>query len=248
MLSGKDAYRMKLRRDNSAVRYSISFEELPVCPMDVLSVVGYKPDRVPPFVHELMREIFAEAASKCSIEGGYRIYDSIHVSDTRQHIRIDQLVFSTHKIITVQLNNARQVAVFACTAGSALEDWSKALIKGEEQTKGYLIDTLASVVVEAAMDIIHDHLEAESAKRALRVSNRYSPGYCHWPLTDIHQLMKMLPPDFCNISLNDAAFMTPAKSICGIIGVGPKVKRSDYKCDCCDIEDCVHRGKLVPER
>lgn len=239
---------MKVHRDNSAVRYSIAFDELPIDPVNVLSVIGYRRDRIPRFINDLMQEIFAEASSKCAIEGGYRIFDSIKVSANRQNIHIDQLVFSPHKIITAQLKNARQVAVFACTAGNALEDWSKALIKGEDPAKGYMIDTLASLVVEAAMDIIHDDLAADSGKPALNVSNRFSPGYCEWPLTDVHQLISMLPPDFCNISLNDAAFMTPAKSICGIIGIGRKVKRSEYQCGRCDREACVYRDKFVPGR
>ena len=237
---------MKVRRDNSAVRYSIAFDELRIYPMDVLSVAGYHQDRVPPFLQDLTQEIFADAASRCAIQGGYRIVDKFSVSKNRQNVRIDQLVFSPHSIITAQLKTARQVAVFACTAGNALEDWSKALIKGEEPAKGYMIDMLASLVVEAAMDMIHDNLAAESGELALNVSNRFSPGYCQWPLTDAHQLVSMLPPGFCNISLNDAAFMTPAKSICGIIGIGRKVKRSEHQCGCCDQDACVYRDKFVP--
>lgn len=101
---------------------------------------------------------------------------------------------------------------------------------------------------EAAMDIIRDDLAAESGKQALNVSNRFSPGYCERSLTDIHQLISMLPPDFCNISLNDAAFMIPAKSICGIIGIGRKVIRSEYQCGRCDLEACVYRNKFLPGR
>lgn len=236
---------MKVRHDNSAVRYAIAFDELRMYPMDVLSVAGYHQDRIPPFLHDLMQEIFADAASQCAIQGGYRIVDRFSVSENRQTVRIDQRVFSPHKIITTQLKNARHVAVFACTAGNALENWSKALIRGEEPAKGYLVDMLASLVVEAAMDMIHDDLAAESGKQTLHVSNRFSPGYCQWPLTDAHQLMSLLPPGFCDISLNDAAFMIPAKSICGIIGIGPEVKRSEHQCGFCDQNACVYRDKFV---
>jgi hypothetical protein len=238
---------MKPCHDNSAVRFSMSFDELPIRPADVLSAVGYDPERVPLFLHEVIQEIIGEASSRCAIQGGYQVYGGVRVSGSRQSIHIEQRTIATDKIITAQLRNARQAAVFVCTAGHALEDWSSDLMRGEDPAKGYLINTLASLVVEAAMDNIHDHLEAESETRDLHVTNRFSPGYCGWPLTDAHQLFSMLPAGFCQISLNDSAFMTPAKSICGIIGIGPRVKRSAHTCGFCDRQDCVYRNQGVPE-
>ena len=236
---------MKRRHDNSVVRYSFTFDELHIDPMDVLSMVGYHPDRIPPFLNDLISDIFADAASKCAIQGGYRIIDRFSVSENRQTVRIGQRVFTPHKIIATQLKNARHVAIFACTAGNAMENWSKVLLKGDEPTKGYMVDTLASLVVEAAMDMIHDDLAADWEKQDLRVSNRFSPGYCQWPLTEAHPLVSMLPPGFCNISLNNAAFMTPAKSICGIIGIGREVKRSEYPCGYCDQDACAYKEKVL---
>ena len=239
---------MKPLRDGSTFRFSMSFDELSIRPADVLSTVGYEPERVPPFLQELIQDVFAEASSRCAIQGGYKLYTGVRISDSREFIHVDNREFTTHKIIAAQLKHARQAAVFACTAGNGLEIWSRALMRGDDPAKGYLVDMLASLVVEAAMDRIHDHLEADFKVQELRVTNRFSPGYCGWPLTDAHQLFSMLPPGFCDISLNDSAFMTPAKSICGIIGIGPDVKRSAYTCGFCDREDCVYRNKDVPER
>jgi len=75
----------------------------------------------------------------------------------------------------------------------------------------------------------------------MSLSNRYSPGYCGWPVSDQHILFSLFPEGFCGIELNGSALMTPLKSVSGVIGIGPALRREEYDCGICDMQDCVRR-------
>jgi cobalamin-dependent methionine synthase I len=146
-------------------------------------------------------------------------------------------------MISAQMQAATSVAVFVCTLGKAISDWSQDLHTKGDSIKGYLVDVLASVTIEKAVDSIHDQLEKKMADRKLGVTNRYSPGYCDWPVSDQHDLFSLLPEDFCGIRLTESAMMVPVKSVSGIIGIGPGVERVDYQCKNCQQSSRCDWGK-----
>ena len=79
------------------------------------------------------------------------------------------------------------------------------------------------------------------------LTNRYSPGYCDWPVSDQHNLFSLLPAGFCGITLTSSALMVPVKSLSGVIGVGSGVKRGAYQCSICDLKDCYRRREEPEE-
>jgi hypothetical protein len=79
----------------------------------------------------------------------------------------------------------------------------------------------------------------------LNITNRYSPGYCNWSVSEQKLLFSFLPDGFCGIKLNDSALMTPIKSISGIIGIGQNVKMNEYNCNHCGVKDCTYRSKKI---
>ena len=230
-------------KNSQITEYKIEFKNLNLNSKQILPLLGYIDGNAPEHIKNIVEEVFVIAPEKCEIKGGYRLFDKIEISDNLEKILILNKQLTTKKIITTQLRGAGKIAVFACTAGAGLETWAKELLKGEDPARGYIIDTIASIVVESAMDLIHDNLEKQMNKEGLKITNRFSPGYCGWPLKDNILLFSLLPDNFCNISLNDSAFMTPVKSISGFIGIGENVKRAEYQCNFCDKEDCVYRNK-----
>jgi hypothetical protein len=123
-----------------------------------------------------------------------------------------------------------------------MEKWSKELLTTGEPAMGYIVDTVASVTVENVTNVLHDFIGSEMNKHGLKITNRYSPGYCNWSVSEQHLLFSLLPPNFCGIMLNDSALMTPIKSVSGIIGIGSRVKRKEYICDKCGVKDCTYRS------
>ena len=151
--------------------------------------------------------------------------------------------FDVKKVVFEELRGAEQGAFFACTAGPGLGDWSRELMKEGDLLAGYLVDLIGSVAVETAMDRIQGDLEREMAEQGLKITNRYSPGYCGWDVAEQHQLFSLLPPAFCGITLTESALMTPVKSISGVIGVGAAVERRSYTCEICTAENCFYRNR-----
>jgi hypothetical protein len=47
----------------------------------------------------------------------------------------------------------------------------------------------------------------------------------------------------CGVTLTDSSLMLPIKSVSGVIGVGPDVKKMDYTCGLCSFADCFRRKK-----
>jgi len=76
----------------------------------------------------------------------------------------------------------------------------------------------------------------------LKVSNRYSPGYCTWDVSEQKKLFSFFPDRFAGITLSDSSLMNPIKSVSGIAGIGKDIKHLGYVCDNCTVVDCVFRG------
>ena len=122
-----------------------------------------------------------------------------------------------------------------------MENTSKELYKSGDSVLAYLIDSIASETVEMAMDIIQDKLADQMKQKKMHITNRFSPGYCGWKLSEQKELFSLLPEGFCGISLNPSFLMVPIKSVSGIIGIGKDVKNNVYPCKLCDMKDCIKR-------
>lgn len=77
-------------------------------------------------------------------------------------------------------------------------------------------------------------------------TNRFSPGYCGWHVSEQHKLFSLFPaPEPCGVRLTPSALMMPIKSVSGIIGLGSHVRRMDYTCGLCDYLQCYKRKLKV---
>lgn len=227
-------------KSSDVTTWSFSFHELIIEPDDILSILGYAPAEAPAHVRDELGCILETAENYCNIRGGVRLFDDLKITE-QQHLLLQNVNFFAGKIICRQLRGADAAALFAGTLGSGLEKWSRKLMADGDFLKGYIVDAVASVAVEAATEQLHDRLpKLVPGKQS---SNRYSPGYCGWDVAEQQKLFSLLPPNFCGISLSASSLMTPIKSVSGLIGLGPTVKKVDYTCQLCDMQDCVYQRR-----
>ena len=226
---------------NSFTAYYFSLEDLTVDINNTAPLLGYK-DTLPDDIYLMVKEVFNETADCFDIHGGYQIFDRVSFIKNEAQIRIENVAFSSNKIIYHQLKNSEQLAIFVCTAGEGISQWSKQMIP-DDPLKGFIADILGSVVVESAIDVIHQKLNDETEQKGLKITNRYSPGYCNWHTSEQHKLFSLLPPKICGIQLTDSALMLPIKSVSGFIGIGAKVRFNPYTCQLCEATHCVYRNK-----
>jgi hypothetical protein len=204
-------------------------------------VLGYRDSEVPEVVSTLIDEILQDLPSRVKIRCGFRILPPRSVSISRDSFSCSSIDFSSGSIIAEQLRKADTLALFTATIGGKLEEWSKKLIEEGDALRGYIVDAVASEAVEGAAEWLEKKIELHVQQRSWRITNRYSPGYCGWSVAEQHKLFSLLPKGFCGVSLTASALMIPIKSISGIIGLGPDVKRGAYQCSICDLKDCFRR-------
>lgn len=139
------------------------------------------------------------------------------------------------------LRDSELAALFLCTAGSYFTDESRAFNERDEILEAYIVDAMGSCSVENAMNRIQELLGREMEARGLHISNRYSPGYCNWPLADQKNLFALMKGQPTPVTLSESCLMSPIKSVSGIIGIGEKVKKREYGCAICNNINCIYR-------
>ncbi len=223
-------------------KFSFSYNDLNVKVKSLALAMGYSTINIPEQVHHEIEEVISDGKDLCMIEGGYRIIDNPKWIKDFYQLEVEHAQFDIHKIIFNQIKKATSIAVFACTAGPEIPAKSRKLINEGDHLQGYVFDVFGSIVVEAAMDLIQDELRLKMIDKGVNISNRYSPGYCGWMVSEQKKLFSLLPENFCGISLTDSCLMQPIKSVSGIIGIGTEIKFNQYTCNMCDMENCLYRN------
>jgi len=222
--------------------FTFKHNELKISRYAFACAMGYGAEAMPFPLVEAIDDVLASGDGLCKIEGGYRIIKSVELDRECFSINLDSQIFNVHKIVFQQMKNLESVALFACTAGNGVIEESRRLMNEGEPLKGYVYDVFGSLIVEEAMDRIQEALGARLQEQRLKITNRYSPGYCGWDVAEQKKLFSLLPEKFCGIELTDSSLMRPIKSVSGIIGIGKSVKFNAYTCNLCDEDDCLYRN------
>jgi len=135
------------------------------------------------------------------------------------------------------------VGVAICTIGPDLEDRASALWESRELPLAMMLDSVGSGAVESLAEHVNDVLCGEGVPHGLRVTNRISPGYGAWDVADQRRVFALCPGDPIGVTLNDACFMTPTKSISLLVGAGPAARVDHYFSQCarCWMRECAYR-------
>ena len=136
-------------------------------------------------------------------------------------------------------------SVFLCTIGHEIPNRSAQFMKEGNLLKGYICDIVGSLAVEAAMELIQEQLKIKMLHSGLKITNRYSPGYCGWDISEQRNLFALLPDKFCGVELTNTCLMVPVKSVSGIIGIGTNMKSNPYACGLCDLENCLYKKQTI---
>lgn len=226
---------------DNLITFAIAYEELTINAADILAILGYEDNQAPEQVALDLENILKTAGDYCDIKGGIRLCQNLAIDQLNKSVSVQDVEFAAGKIITTHLKGADDAVLFVCTLGAGLENWSRDLMAHGDFLKGYMIDAVASVAVEAAVEKIHTHVAELFPGQ--KTSNRYSPGYCGWDVSEQHKLFSLLPENFCGITLSESSLMAPIKSVSGIIGLGHTMRKVDYTCRFCDMKECNYRRR-----
>jgi hypothetical protein len=225
--------------------FRFNLNDLNISVSQIEDVIGYKEGEDRDLVTDLIGEILKESEHISNIKAQYTIFPNISFDNDPKSVIINGVDFKINKIVFGQIKKSDSMAVFLCTAGKEIGIRSRKAMEERDFLRGYIYDVVGSEIVEAAADIMQNELEKEVFQAGKKITNRYSPGYCNWDVSEQHKLFQMVPDNFCGIKLTESALMDPVKSISGFIGIGANVKFNPYTCRLCELEDCLYREKRV---
>jgi hypothetical protein len=130
-----------------------------------------------------------------------------------------------------------------CTVGDAIEARVRTLFEAREFPLAVMLDSVGSAAVESLAEYVNDTLCQAGLAEGVKVTNRVSPGYAGWDTAEQRSLFALCPGAPIGVTLNDACFMLPAKSITFLVGVGRTAGVDHYFTQCrrCWMRDCAYR-------
>ena len=209
---------------------TLSFEELGITPADVYEQMGYhdaQPDRA---TQQETAMILKEVSQWLRPRFSYFVVNK-------------QPDFEMGNIILRQLRGSEAFALFICTSGLEFETYQHRLKEQSDMVRVFIADALGSVIAEKCADQMEKALQESIDKLGWKHTNRFSPGYCGWHVSQQQLLFPLFQGHTCGVKLTDSSLMIPIKSVSGIIGLGEKVRKLEYTCGLCDFKQCYKRKK-----
>lgn len=164
----------------------------------------------------------------------------------------------TGKNIARHLDGCSCCAVMAATIGINIDNLIRRF-EQEDIAKAVILDTCASVCIEALCDEISAKIADEQSENGCVTTSRFSPGYGDLPLGLQSGILSALSAGKrIGLTLTRSDIMIPRKSVTAIIGIKP----ADYiaggkagcaaeagmsgkgKCASCEAVDCEFRSSF----
>jgi len=175
--------------------YSIPFDKISCSKKIILRAMAYADEEaVPEPIDTALDHVMLESQGLIDLRGAYVIASDVALNRERNQLSSHGQLFNTKQIVTHQLRRSEKLAWFLCTAGAEISDLSKKYLEEGDAISSYCVDVLANVATDAAMDLIQDDLKVKMNREGFNITNRYSPGYCGWDITEQKELFKVFPP------------------------------------------------------
>ena len=208
----------------------LTYNDLIITPADVYEQMGYHDTEPDADTKAELTQIINEVSQWLHPQFSYFV---VSVQPT----------FDMGNIILRQLRGSEAYALFICTAGVAYEAYQQRLKEQGDMVRVFIADALGSVIAEKCADQMEIALQESIDKLGWKHTNRFSPGYCGWHVSQQQLLFPLFQGHTCGVTLTDSSLMLPIKSVSGIIGLGKSVRKLDYTCGLCDFKQCYKRKK-----
>lgn len=209
----------------------------------LIKLLGYSPASAPQPVIEAVGNLLPKVTKLLSPQGGFKLFDFGSVSFGKDSFNVKEQTFECGKIIASNFKKCESLAILTVSLGNKISDEIRILMDSGDILSGFILDKIASEIVEQFADKIEEMISSLCQKQNLKITNRYSPGYCGWDVKEQQKLFSLLPDNFCGISLTDSSLMLPIKSVSAVIGIGKYADKREYQCSICDIEFCYKRER-----
>jgi hypothetical protein len=207
---------------------------------EILSLLGGEAGELESHTRELIGTCLAACREVMEPRAAF-IWARALPTESAEHISVGKSTFHTGRIIKRLLTGSEAYAFLQVTVGPGPESRARDLLDKGEFLEGYITDLLASALVDSLAEQVQEHIRRMAAQKGWKITNRYSPGYCAWNVSEQQKLFGLFPENRCGITLTGSSLMNPVKSVSALIGIGPSVKYQHYTCEICSMKDCAFR-------
>jgi hypothetical protein len=210
---------------------------------NVLELLGYDLKSKDEHVESIIESCIAESSELLNPTGGILVLRNEKLNFPVGKLFVNGSYFEIGKIIASQIKNTEYSIFFMCTIGNKIEEIAKQKMDHGDLLEGYIYDLIGSEAVEEVASIIHNHVKENALTSNLKITNRFSPGYCNWDIKEQFKLFELFADHHFDIQLNESALMKPVKSISGMVGAGAKAEFKSYTCNVCTDMNCIYRNR-----
>lgn len=193
------------------------------------------------YLMDLLDSLIVQCMEMCSPAANYMVFHNPEFDKRQGTMRINGFEFNVGQLVLSFFRKSSHMAVFVSTCGSQVEEFSKSQIDQGHFLEGLIINIIGSAIADQTARHTLKEIENEASTYGLKITNRYSPGYCDWPVSDQQKLFALMEGNHCGIKLTESSLMIPIKSVSGMIGIGKDVKMMDY-CRYCPKVECTFRN------
>ena len=208
----------------------------------VLHHIGYDTGHTPSArIESLVKEYADNICHLIEPSYSYTIRDINSVRGSR--VFIEGSVTFRSNVIAQLLGQCQKVAVFVLTVGSRLGDVVRQLADDGLMVQAAVLDAIGSDAAETLAHVVQDIISKQAEAEGLGISQRFSPGYCDWRVSQQKMVFRAMNGDSAGVRLTEGGLMLPQKSISGLIGIGSaNDKIENYNpCKTCKEKDCPGR-------
>ena len=225
----------KLNHDNLKLVTEISFD---IDKNEIYRLSGVKGEnkKMSPKLEQIIDEKINQAQNLIVPKALYVIKDVAEVDDEKvffkdeSHIRVK----SFRKFIS----SIEKMAIALCTLGKLIDEEISDLNHKGSYTEALILDIIGSVAVEDIANKIN-FLVCEKAERiGLRASQRFSPGYGNFDLSEQENIFRILNAGEIDVSLTKSYMMVPKKTISFCLYLGKLKDNIPDLCTVCGLKNC----------
>ena len=213
---------------------TLDFDTLQITPEDIYEQMGYHGAEPDEATRKEVQAVLEEVQPWLRPQFCYQVVK-------------EQPDFDMGNIILRQLRGSEAYALFICTSGTEYEAYLHRLKDNGDMVRVFIADALGSVIAEHCADQMEICLQESIDKLNWHHTNRFSPGYCGWHVSQQQLLFPLFEGHTCDVRLTESSLMVPIKSVSGVIGLGKSVRKLDYTCGLCEFAKCYKR-KLKPSK
>ena len=169
------------------VEQELTYQKLQIPSSDIYEAMGYKDSMPDGMVIEEINTLLDRITPLLRPRFFFFLTDGL-LDTEKATLTVKDTVLTIGKTIARQLRGSEAFAFFTATAGVEFEEFQHLLQQEDDMVKVYIADSLGSIIAEKAADCMEEELAAFIEKRGWKHTNRYSPGYCGWHVSEQQKL------------------------------------------------------------